>query len=163
MMLEILYVLLLSLLPSFEGRYALLVGISLGLTLPISFLISSLGVIALSLILPRALPLVDAVARGLADNSSPALSRLALLYLRYLDNARRRASKYVYRYGFAGLLLFVAIPLPATGVWTGAIVAYLFGIGEKRSIPALLSGGLLSNVIVSLLILTYSSMGPLGY
>lgn len=86
------------------------------------------------------------------------LSKPALLYLRYLDGARRRAFKYVIKYGFAGLLLFVAVPLPATGVWTGAIVAYLFGMDKKRSIPALLLGGLLSNSIVLLLILTYSAM-----
>lgn len=47
--------------------------------------------------------------------------------------------------GFIGLTLFVAVPLPGTGVWTGgALAAYLLGIEKGQTIPALILGGVLS-------------------
>ncbi len=49
------------------------------------------------------------------------------------------------------LFLFVAIPLPMTGAWSGAVVAYLLGISWKKALPTLLAGILTAGVIVSLL------------
>lgn len=61
-------------------------------------------------------------------------------------------SYYVERYGFWGLLLFVAIPLPGTGVWSGTLAAVLLDIRFKRAFPAIVLG----NLIAGLLILTLS-------
>ncbi len=51
---------------------------------------------------------------------------------------------------FLGLLLFVGIPLPGTGAWTGSAVATLFGMDKKRSIPAILLGVLMATVIMTI-------------
>ncbi|MFH0912152.1 MAG: small multi-drug export protein [Patescibacteria group bacterium] len=57
------------------------------------------------------------------------------------------------RYGSLALLLFVAIPLPLTGGWTGALLAYLFGIKWHYALPNLLIGVILAGIIVTFLTL----------
>ncbi len=54
------------------------------------------------------------------------------------------------KYEFLGLLLFVGIPLPGTGAWTGSLIAALLGIRLKKSIPAILLGICLAAAIMSL-------------
>ena len=143
-----LYVYLLSLLPSVEGRYAILAGRALGLGLWTALLASALGVVTLSLALPRILYLADVVADWMSASRCHSLARMASLYKRYVERARERAAPYIEKYGLLGLVVFVAIPLPGTGVWTGALVAYLLGIEKGRATAALLLGGLLSIALV---------------
>ena len=50
----------------------------------------------------------------------------------------------VRKYRIPGLILLVAIPLPGTGAWTGALVATLFGIRMQIALPAILAGVLIS-------------------
>ncbi len=57
----------------------------------------------------------------------------------------------VLRYKSWGLLLFVAIPLPGTGGWTGALMAALLGIDFKRSLPIITLGVLIAGAIMSLI------------
>jgi uncharacterized membrane protein len=45
--------------------------------------------------------------------------------------------------------MFVGIPLPLTGVWTGSLAAYLFGLSRKKSIIAITTGVLISSIIVT--------------
>ena len=51
---------------------------------------------------------------------------------------------------FWGLALFVGIPLPGTGAWTGSLIAALLDIPKKKSIPAILLGIAIATVIMSL-------------
>ena len=53
---------------------------------------------------------------------------------------------------FWGLALFVGIPLPGTGAWTGALIASLLNIPFKKAFPAILLGVLIATVIVGLLV-----------
>ncbi|MCK4598681.1 small multi-drug export protein [Candidatus Bipolaricaulota bacterium] len=62
----------------------------------------------------------------------------------------RRKGRLIERYGSIGLILLVAIPLPATGAWTGAIAAFLFGISPKRAFPLIAVGVLIAGVITLL-------------
>ena len=54
----------------------------------------------------------------------------------------------VRRYGTIGLILLVAIPLPGTGAWTGALVAAVLGLHTKNALPAIAIGVLIAAVIV---------------
>ena len=63
-----------------------------------------------------------------------------------------RKSKLVERWGFWGLVLFVAIPLPVTGAWTGTVAATLFEIKVKRAFLAISLGVAIAGVIVSLIV-----------
>ena len=51
---------------------------------------------------------------------------------------------------FLGLYLFVAIPLPGTGAWTGSLVAAVFGMKKRRALPAVILGVLTAGVIMTL-------------
>ncbi|USH00914.1 COG2426 family protein [Thermococcus argininiproducens] len=135
---------LLSLIPTFEGRYAIVYGIGRGYSILGTLIMASLGILVLSLVLPIALPFIDWVMLKLEATS---LRKFAELYLGYVGRVRRKAHPYVERWGFLGLVIFVAIPLPGTGVWTGSLAAYLFGIEKREAIPALIIGGLLSILI----------------
>lgn len=54
------------------------------------------------------------------------------------------------KYGPLGLFLFVAMPAPGTGAWTGCIVAFLLGLCPQKALAAVLAGVLLAGVIVTL-------------
>lgn len=67
-----------------------------------------------------------------------------------LETKTERNRDKVLRYKSWGLLLFVAIPLPGTGGWTGALMAALLGIDMKRSLPIIALGVFIAGVIMSL-------------
>jgi uncharacterized membrane protein len=54
------------------------------------------------------------------------------------------------KYEFLGLMLFVGIPLPGTGAWTGSLIAALLGVKLKKSTPAILCGIVMATVIMCL-------------
>jgi uncharacterized membrane protein len=66
----------------------------------------------------------------------------------FLNHTRRRG-KIVERYERIGLALFVAIPLPITGAWTGSILAVILGIKFKYAFLSIVAGILISGVIVT--------------
>lgn len=72
----------------------------------------------------------------------------------------RKAGK-VKKYRLFGLFLFVAIPLPGTGAWTGALVADLLDIRVRHSFPTIAAGVLCAGGIMSLL--TYAIPGLFGF
>ncbi len=155
--LTLMHIYLLSLVPTFEGRYALVVGIASGLGVWESFTVASLGVLTLAVILPLVLPYTDRLALWLSKKRIALLSRVSKAYLYYSNRAKKKVSRYVDSYGFIGLIIFVALPLPGTGVWTGAIAAQILGMRRNLVITALLLGGILSNVLtLSLTLLGYS-------
>ncbi len=69
-----------------------------------------------------------------------------------VDRMEEKASKHtdkVTKYGFWGLLILVAIPLPGTGAWTGALVAAMMEIRFKTALPAIFLGVVAAAVIVT--------------
>lgn len=52
------------------------------------------------------------------------------------------------KYEFWGLVIFVGIPLPGTGAWTGALIASLLGVKFKKAFPAIILGILMATVIM---------------
>ena len=70
----------------------------------------------------------------------------------FIDRLEHRAEKkmdVVRRFEILGLCLFVAIPLPGTGAWTGALIAALLDIRIRRAIPTILLGVLIAGTIVT--------------
>ena len=72
----------------------------------------------------------------------------------------RKAEK-VRKYRLWGLFLFVAIPLPGTGAWTGALVADIFDIRIKHSFPVIAAGVFVAGLIISAL--SYGLFGVLDF
>ena len=58
------------------------------------------------------------------------------------------------RFKSSGLLLFVGIPLPGTGAWTGALVSYVIGLHKGLSMIAIIQGVILSGIIMTILSVT---------
>lgn len=67
------------------------------------------------------------------------------------ERTQRKHSKKVERWGELALVIFVAIPLPGTGVWTGSLIAFVFGIPAKRAFPLIALGVLIAGILVSLI------------
>lgn len=80
--------------------------------------------------------------------------------LNKLEARSLRKADGVKKYRLLGLLLFVGIPLPGTGAWTGALIADLLDIRIKHSFPVIAVGVLIAGIIIS--ILSYGVLGLLG-
>lgn len=68
-----------------------------------------------------------------------------------LEKKAESKSSVVMRSSFWGLLLLVAIPLPGTGAWTGALVAAMLDMRLKRAFPAIATGVVIAGVIVAII------------
>lgn len=71
---------------------------------------------------------------------------------------RKRADAKVKRYEHIALLLFVAVPLPFTGAWTGALIAYLFDLKFSKSIVTIFMGIIIAAAIMIALTLTLGNI-----
>jgi uncharacterized membrane protein len=138
--------LLATVLPISELRGGIPLGISLGLDPLFTFFIA---VIANALIF---FPVFFAL-RLFYDK---VLYRIPL-FDKYLDSLRKRGKPKVDKYGFWGLALFVAVPLPLTGAYTGTILAWLLGMDWRKAFAAVGLGVVVAGVIVLLITLGVTS------
>jgi uncharacterized membrane protein len=76
----------------------------------------------------------------------------------WLENKANKHSAKFQKSESVALMLFVGIPLPGTGAWTGSLIAALFGIRMKYSLPSIFAGVLLAGAIMTL-----ASYGILGF
>lgn len=79
-------------------------------------------------------------------NKYPLFNR----FFNWLFTRTRKRGKDIAKYKELGLIIFVGIPLPATGAWTGAVAAFVFGLSIKRAMVCIFIGVLLAGVIVTL-------------
>ena len=140
-----------SMLPIIELRGGIPLGAALGLSWYESFGISIVG----NLIpVPFILFFIRAVLRWM-QGSKIKLFRSDSKWL----NAKAEKNKdKVTRYAFWGLFLFVAVPFPGTGAWTGSLVAAVCHFPIKRSLLAVFLG-----VLSAAVIMTLASYGILGF
>jgi len=69
----------------------------------------------------------------------------------YVKKFQKKVDKFEKKYqnlGFLALVLFVAVPLPGTGAWTGCLVSWLLGLDRKKSILAIALGVLIAGTII---------------
>lgn len=76
-----------------------------------------------------------------------------------LESKAMGKSDKIKRYEFWGLLLFVGIPLPGTGAWTGALISSLLEVDLKKSVPAILIGLIMASIIMMLF--SYGLLGSI--
>lgn len=95
-------------------------------------------------------------------NLAQVLARKSKILNRLFNWIFERTKKKFYRqhalYGNLALVLFVAIPLPITGAWTGSVAAFLFGIPYKKSLGLIALGVLVAGIIVTTLTLGIESV-----
>ncbi len=68
----------------------------------------------------------------------------------FVERARHKIHKKVEKYGYVGLMLFVAIPLPITGVYTGTLGSWALGMDRKKSFAYIALGAIIAGIIVTL-------------
>ncbi len=124
------------------------------------------------------MPWASVLALSLTGNMVPVfvlvlgLERVSNLLLRspnpvghLLDWRSRRLrltqSERFRRYGPVVLVLFVAIPLPLTGAWTGSLAAWVFQVPPRTAIPIIALGVLIAGIIVTAVTLTSASLNSL--
>jgi len=139
---EIALTLLTTVLPISELRGGIPLGVSLGLDPLFTF---SIAIIANALMF---FPIFFALCLFY----DKLLSRIPL-FNKYLDILRKRGKPKVDKYGFWGLIFFVAIPLPITGVYTGTALAWLLDMDWKKAFPAVGLGVIVAGVVVLLITL----------
>lgn len=136
---QLLLVIITTLLPIAELRGGIPLGIALGLD-PLLVILTATVVNALVFF--------------------PVYFGLEILYERFfarfswarklIESVHRKGRKYVEKYGIIGLAIFIGIPLPMTGAWTGTAIAWLFKLEWKKSFLAVCLGVLIAAAIVSL-------------
>lgn len=111
------------------------------------------------------IPLKVALPLSIVGNLIPILPILLLLgplsewgsrypigerFFNWVFERARSKSEKVKRYETFGLVLFVAIPLPVTGAWTGAAVAFVLGLRTRDAFLAITGGVLIAGVVMSI-------------
>ncbi|MFA5124470.1 MAG: small multi-drug export protein [Patescibacteria group bacterium] len=137
-------VLLISMIPIVELRGALPVALTVYKLNPL--LAYCLSVVGNLLPVMLILLYIGPVSAWLAKHSRLMEKFFAWLFKR----TRHKIGKNYEKYGLLALAIFVAIPLPMTGAWTGALAAWLFGIDNRRAFLAIVAGVMIAGIIVFL-------------
>ena len=132
---------LISMLPVVELRLGLPYGIAIGLDYPLALLSAIVGNL-----LP--VPFIILFIKNILAFLRQRIAKLDGFITRIEERAHLK-SEVVKKYGAIGLCLLVAIPLPGTGAWTGALVAALMGMELKRAMPTIVAGVLIAAAIMT--------------
>ena len=141
-----------ALLPVLEIRAAIPVGIAHGLDPWIAYIV---GVIGNMLPVPFLILLTRKVIEWLKKHN------ILVRFTAWLERKGKEKGETVIQYSFWGLLVLVAIPLPGTGAWTGALAASLLDMRLKNALPAITTGVLIAGGIVMAVTFGVISAGAL--
>ena len=141
MIAKFLLTLAMAMVPVIELRGAIPVGIASDLPVWLVFIAAVIGNMIPVPIIVLFVRKVFAWLRTMSPWLEDKVSRLEA-------RAEKKAAL-IYKYELLGLLILVAVPLPGTGAWTGALIAALLNIRLKVSFPVILGGVLIAGVIVT--------------
>lgn len=135
-------VFIISMIPILELRGGILLAAAFDMNPAFSFVICLIGNV---LVIPVALFLLEKMFR--------LLRKIAFFdkCITWIEKKCLRKRQQLDKYGYFGLFLFVGIPLPGTGVWTGCFLASLLEMDKKKSFLAAMAGVLLAGGIMMLL------------
>ena len=142
---EFLLTLLVSMVPVVELRGGIPFGVTAGLPVWAAFIAAVIGNL-----IP--VPFIIVYIRRIFQWMRRRIPRLN----RMVDALERKAhlkGQRVTKYKYLGLMLFVAIPLPGTGAWTGSLAAAFLDMPLRKAIPSVVVGVLVAGLAIS--ILTY--------
>ena len=132
-----------SMLPVVELRFGLPYGIALGLEYPLALMAALLGNM-----IP--VPFIIVYIKRIFEWMRKHMPRMNALVTK-LESRAHLKGETVEKYGHWGLLIFVAIPLPGTGAWTGALIAALLNIRTSKAVPVILIGVCIAAAIMTLI------------
>ena len=138
---------LVSMIPVLELRFAIPFGVTRGLGLKVSIAASILGNLVPVPFIIIFIRRIFAWLRGKNDSFNALVTSL---------EERAESKRHIVdRYAFWGLVILVAIPLPGTGAWTGALVAAMMDLRLRRAFPAIALGVVIAAFVVS--VITYGA------
>lgn len=140
---EFILTLLVSMLPVVELRGGIPFGVAAGLPVWAAYLAAVIGNL---LPVPFIVVYIQRIFMFMRQNM-PRLNSV-------VDKMEQKAhlkSAAVLKYQYLGLAIFVAIPLPGTGAWTGALVAAFLDMRLKKAMPSIMGGVLSAGLIISIL------------
>ncbi len=135
---DLLVTLIVSFLPGIELRGSIPFGIAIGLNPALVILVSILANI---LLIPILFFFFNYFWRFIKD---------WWIVKSYVSKLRKKSKPYVEKYGNYGIYVFVAIPLPGSGVYTGSLVAWLFGMDMRETFLPMVLGVLTAALVISL-------------
>ena len=145
---NIIYVFLISMVPLIELRGGIIAGAGLGLPWSVNFIACVIG----SMIpVPFILLFIRQILSWMKN--VPKIQKVAI----FVENKAEKNKDKVARYATWGLALFVGIPLPGTGAWTGALVAAMLEMRMKHALLSIFVGVLLAATIMS--VASYGAVG----
>lgn len=137
---EIIWAMLWSISPLGESKVGIPFAIMNGVNIYIAFLVCFLANV---LVFPLMIFFLDRINRYFFKWRFYKLSAIFVA-----QRAKKGAGNNVKKYGFLGLLIFVMLPIPGTGVYAGTIASYIFRMDKKRAFAANSVGIFLSGIIV---------------
>lgn len=141
---------LVSMVPVVELRGGIPFGVAAGLPVWAAFLAAILGNL-----IPA--PFIIVYIRRIFQWLRLRLPRLNSLVDKLERKAHLKGQK-VSKYKYLGLAIFVAIPLPGTGAWTGALAAAFLDMPLRKAIPSIVAGVLTAGVVISIVTFGVSSL-----
>ena len=138
---EFFYTMLMSMVPVVELRGGIPFGVALGLDLWLAYIAAVIGNL-----IP--VPFIIIFIRRIFQWMRVQLPRLNSL----VDKLEKKAhlkGRMVTKYKYLGLMIFVAIPLPGTGAWTGSLAAAFLDMRLRKALPAVFLGVLIAGVLIS--------------
>jgi len=135
-------VFIISLMPILELRGGLLAASLIGLDPIPSYIISVIGNV---LPVPFILWFMGRILKWMKTRKK--LKKIA----NWLDKKVDKNKEKIEKFGFLGLVLFVGIPLPGTGAWTGCLVASVLEMDKKKSFIAAIIGVIMASIIMMIL------------
>ncbi len=144
-------VFIVSMLPILELRGGIIAGFALQMSWLPTFVIAFIGNL---LPIPFILLFIRYIFKVLKKTPLRA-------FVEWCEKKADKKSDQIRKYEYWGVFLFVAIPLPGTGAWMGALISALLNLNPKKAFPVIVLGVFTAGIIVS--ILSFGLLGGLGF
>lgn len=139
-----LIVFFISILPILELRGGLIAASLLNVSPLTGYIISIIGN---TLPVPFILLFINKILEWMGKSKIKWMNKLS----KWLDKKARKHKDSIEKYGYLGLILFVGVPLPGTGAWTGCLAASVLNMDKKKSFISIMLGIIMASIIMMLI------------
>ena len=139
-----LIVFIISILPILELRGGLIAASLLNVSPLTGYIVSIIGN---TLPVPFILLFINKILDSMGKSKIKWMNKLS----KWLDKKARKHKDSIEKYGYLGLTLFVGVPLPGTGAWTGCLAASVLNMDKKKSFISIMLGIIMASIIMMIL------------
>lgn len=139
-----LIVFIISIMPILELRGGLIAASLLNVSPLTGYIVSIIGN---TLPVPFILLFINKILDWMGKSKIKWMNKLS----KWLDKKARKHKDSIEKYGYLGLILFVGVPLPGTGAWTGCLAASVLNMDKKKSFISIMLGIIMASIIMMLI------------